>query len=342
MKYISLFIIWLAHLAYAQTLQIAFGSCSHQDQPLPILRNIGDLKPDYFVYLGDNIYGDTRDSNVLKSKYEQLGKNPNFMYLNAQTNLLATWDDHDFGENDAGKYYPMKEVSKQLFLSFFNEPKNSNRYKHEGIYTSYSFRKGFKSIQLILLDTRTFRSDLARFDAEIHTKDSSFFYDLDYVPNGSADSTMLGNKQWEWLKKQLLKKADIRIIASSTQFGHSYNGYESWNNYPHEKNRMFQLIQETKANGVLFISGDVHYAELSKEDVPGMYPMYDLTASGISQSWHFATPNTNRIQGPVMENHFGLLNIDWKHKTLGLSIIDGTNTVRINQVIPWRTLRFPN
>ena len=140
----------------------------------------------------------------------------------------------------------------------------------------------------------------------------------------------------------MLKKADIRIIASSTQFGHSYNGYESWNNYPHEKNRMFQLIQETKANGVLFISGDVHYAELSKEDVPGMYPMYDLTASGISQSWHFATPNTNRIQGPVMENHFGLLNIDWKHKTLGLSIIDGTNTVRINQVIPWRALRFPN
>lgn len=342
MKYTFVFCLFLCGISYSQDFTIAFGSCSHQDQSLPILSKIGDLKPDYFVYLGDNIYGDTRDSNVLRQKYEQLGKNPNFKYLNSQTNILATWDDHDFGENDAGKYYPMKEVSKQLFLSFFNEPKNSDRFKHEGIYTSYSFRKGLKSIQLILLDTRTFRTDLARFDAKIHQKDSSFFYDLDYVPNVSADSSMLGNEQWEWLKKQLLKKADIRIIASSTQFGHSYNGYESWNNYPSEKNRMFQLIQETKANGVLFISGDVHYAELSKEVVPGMYPFFDLTASGISQSWHFATPNTNRIQGPVMENHFGLLKIDWKQKTLGLSIIDGTNTVRINQVIPWRTLRFPN
>ena len=342
MKYTFIFCLFLCGISHSQDFAIAFGSCSHQDQSLPILSKIGDLKPDYFVYLGDNIYGDTRDSNVLKQKYEQLGKNPNFKYLNSQTNILATWDDHDFGENDAGKYYPMKEVSKQLFLSFFNEPKNSDRFKHEGIYTSYSFRKGLKSIQLILLDTRTFRTDLARFDAKSHQKDSLFFYDLDYVPNVSADSSMLGNEQWAWLKKQLLKKADIRIIASSTQFGHSYNGYESWNNYPSEKNRMFQLIQETKANGVLFISGDVHYAELSKEVVPGMYPIFDLTASGISQSWHFATPNANRIQGPVMENHFGLLKIDWKQKTLGLSIIDGTNTVRINHVIPWRTLRFPN
>jgi alkaline phosphatase D len=342
MKYAFLFLAFLFSVSHAQNLSIAFGSCSHQDQPLPILRNIGDLKPDYFVFLGDNIYGDTRDSNVLKSKYDQLAKNPNFEYLKSKTKVLATWDDHDFGENDAGKYYPLKDVSKQLFLSFFEEPKNAERYQHDGIYTSYMVRKGLKTVQLILLDTRTFRSDLTRFDAQRDQKDSSFFYDLEYVPTASSDSTMLGNEQWDWLKKQLLKKAAIRIIGSSTQFGHSYNGYESWNNFPSEKNRMFQLIQETKANGVLFISGDVHYAELSEAKMAGIYPIYDLTASGISQTWHFATPNTNRINEPVMENHFGLLQIDCRRKTVGLSIIDGTNSVRINQVIPWRTLRFAN
>jgi alkaline phosphatase D len=340
MKYTFFFSVFLCSVSHAQNLTIAFGSCSHQDQPLPILRNIADLKPDYFVYLGDNIYGDTRDVNVLKSKYDQLAKNPNFEYLKTQTTVLATWDDHDFGENDAGKYYPLKDISKQLFLSFFEEPKNSDRYQHDGIYTSYMFREGLKTVQLILLDTRTFRSDLTRFNAQRDQKDSSFFYDLEYVPTESSDSSMLGNEQWNWLRKQLLKKADVRIIGSSTQFGHSYNGYESWNNFPSEKNRMFQLIQETKANGVLFISGDVHYAELSKVKIPGLYPIYDLTASGISQTWHFATPNTTRMQGPVMENHFGVLQIDCRRKTVGLSIIDGVNTVRINQVIPWRTLRF--
>lgn len=342
MKYTIFLCFCFSTICDAQNLTIAFGSCSHQDQSLPILRNIGDLKPDYFVFLGDNIYGDTRDPNVLKSKYDQLAKNTNFEFLKTQTKVLATWDDHDYGENDAGKYYPLKDLSKQLFLSFFEEPKNTERYKHEGIYTSYMFREGLKTIQLILLDTRTFRSDLTRYDARRDYKDSSFFYDLEYVPTACSDSTMLGNEQWNWLRKQLLKKADVRIIGSSTQFGHSYNGYESWNNYPSEKNRMFQLIKETKANGVLFISGDVHYAELSKEVVPGMYPIFDLTASGISQTWHFATPNTNRINGPVMENHFGLLQIDCRRKTIGLSIIDGNNTVRINQLIPLRTLRFSN
>jgi alkaline phosphatase D len=326
----------------AQTLQIAFGSCSHQNQALPILQQIGDLKPDYFLFLGDNIYGDTRDSTILKQKYDQLGKNSNYQYLKSQTKILATWDDHDYGENDAGKHYPLKEVSKSIFLNFFEEPRGSSRFQHEGIYTSYIIKKNRKRIQVILLDTRTFRSDLTRFNPAEHAKDSVFFYDLEYVPTVFADSTMLGEQQWRWLKKELGKKADIRIIASSTQFAHSYNGYESWNNFPEEKQRMFETIKNAKANGVLFISGDVHYAELSKDRVAGLYPIHDLTASGISQSWHFATPNTQRTQGPVMENHFGLIQIDCKSQTVKLSIIDQQKTERIQELIPWKSLQIAN
>lgn len=324
----------------AQSLRIAFGSCSHQDQSLPILRQIGDLQPDYFIYLGDNIYGDTRDSIVLASKYTQLGNNPNYQYLKARTKILATWDDHDYGENDAGKYYPMKNASKSLFMHFFEEPMHSPRYEHPGIYTSYVIKRAGKKVQVILLDMRTFRSDLCLYDRQTMQKDSVFFYDIEYVPCSGSDSTFLGEQQWDWLELQLQKKADLRIIASSTQFGHSYNGYESWNNFPNEKERMIQLIQKTKANGVFFISGDVHYAELSEVKTEGLYPLYDLTASGISQSWHFATPNTNRIQGPVMENHFGLLTIDLRNKRLTSRIIDGQNTERIRLDIPWKDLRF--
>lgn len=291
--------------------RIAFGSCAQEYKPQPILDIIADLKPDLFIYLGDNIYGDTKEMDVLKAKYAQLAAKTEFQRLKKNTRILATWDDHDYGWNDAGKWYPFKEASKQIFLDFFEEPMDSERRKHEGIYTSYDFASNGKKLQIILLDNRTFRSDLRRYRGELN-HESKYFYPLDYYPHEIEDSTLLGKKQWAWLEEELRKPADIRIIGSGTQFGITYNGYESWANFPHEQKRMLELIKKTKANGVLFISGDVHYAEISKLDYDGLYPIYDFTSSGITSTWHFATPNENRIEGPVMENHFGLLTIDWQ------------------------------
>jgi alkaline phosphatase D len=73
-------------------------------------------------------------------------------------------------------------------------------------------------------------------------------------------------------KASCKNRPDIRLIGSSTQFSISYNGYEAWANVPHERQRMLDLIKTTKANGVLFMSGDVHYAEISKIANPGAYP----------------------------------------------------------------------
>ena len=102
---------------------------------------------------------------------------------------------------------------------------------------------------------------------------------------------------------------------------------------------MLSLIKKTKANGVFFISGDVHYGELSKLENPESYPIHDLTASGLTQSWHFATPNENRIAGPVMENHFGLLDFNLKQKKVSLQIIDRDNQVRINYMLDLKELK---
>ena len=113
-----------------------------------------------------------------------------------------------------------------------------------------------------------------------------------------------------WLENELKVNADVRIIGSSTQFGIEWNGYESWENFPNEKQKMIDLIKNTKANNVFFISGDVHYSEISKVETD-FYPLYDFTSSGLSSTWYFATPNKNRIEGPVMDNHFGLITIDF-------------------------------
>ena len=148
--------------------------------------------------------------------------------------------------------------------------------------------------------------------------------------------------KWLWLEKELQKPADLRIIGSGSQFGIEYNSYESWANFPLEQQKMIDLIKKTKANGVLFLSGDVHYAEISKLSIPGMYPIYDITSSGLSSKWHFATPNNNRIEGPVMENHFGLLTIDWEHKNpvIKMEVWDINNNQRFEYTIRLDELQF--
>ena len=292
--------------------RIAFGSCGKQTHPLPIFHEVIKQNPNLFIFLGDNIYGDTHDMDVLKKKYQELGAKGSYQHLIQNTEVLATWDDHDYGQNDAGKHYPNKVESKEIFFEFFKEPKNSERYKHKGIYHSVYKKTGNKIIQIILLDNRTFRDDLVRFPKGQKIP-GHFFYRPDYLPHTDDSKAFLGEEQWSWLEDELRKNADLRIIASGSQFSHEYNGYESWTNFPHEQERLIQLIKKTKANHLLFISGDVHYAEVSKFKHPDCYPIYDVTSSGLSSTWRFATPNKNRLEGPIMENHFGLLSVNFEH-----------------------------
>ena len=258
---------------------IGFGSCGDQEKPMPVLDRVLEHRPDLFIYLGDNIYGDSTDMNVLRAKYQTLSERPEFQRLMKSTALIATWDDHDYGRNDAGKEYPKKVESKEIFLDFWKEPEGTERRKTEGIYTSYEYEEGGQKLQVILLDTRTFRGSLLKGSKKGH-----------YIPHQKRGSTMLGEAQWSWLEEQLLQPADLRIIGTSTQFAHEYNSYESWTNFPFERQRMVDLIQETKANGVIFISGDVHWGEISRRSVKGGYDLYDVTSSGINRDWREVSP----------------------------------------------------
>ena len=161
-------------------------------------------------------------------------------------------------------------------------------------------------------------------------------------PHTETGPTLLGEAQWKWLEGELLKPADFRILATGTQFGIEANGYEAWANFPHEQEKLLKLIKTTKANHLVAISGDVHYAEISKLKNRHTYPIHDITASGLSQKWHFATPNKNRIEGPVIDNHFGLLTIDFSadQPNVQAEIWDETGNQRIEYTIPLATIRF--
>jgi len=287
--------------------RIAFGSCAHQDKPQPIWDRVDAFDPQLFLFLGDNIYGDTRDMAVLRAKYAKLAAKPGFQRLRRKTPCLAIWDDHDYGENDAGREYPMKQESKDIFLDFWMEPKASPRRSRAGNYTSTIIGPEGRRVQIIMPDNRWFRSGLIGITEE--PKDRG-----PYLVNSDPAATMLGAEQWDWLEAEFKKPAELRIFASSTQVLADAPGYEAWINYQADHQRLLDLIDFADVNGLIMISGDTHYAELSRltEGVP--YPLYDLTSSGLTEVWPFLGPNRLRVGEGFMGQNYGRILIDWEQR----------------------------
>ena len=312
----------LAWPADRELTRIAFGSCAKQDKEQPIWDPVLASKPDLFIFLGDNIYGDTRDMEVLRAKYAQLAAKPGFRKLRAKTPLLAIWDDHDFGEDDAGSDYPMKEESRRIFLEFWNEPAASPRWSRDGIYTSSVMGPPGRRVQIILPDLRYNRTPLTPLDLgpttykqwEAAKKAAGVPVPGPYARSPDPSATMLGEKQWQWLEQQFDIPAEIRIVASSLQVLADFPGWEGWTNYVRDHERLIDLIRRKRASGTFFISGDTHYAELSTQNVNVPYPLWDLTSSGLTEVWPVEVPNANRVGPIVREANFGLIEIDWQSR----------------------------
>ncbi|MFD2167093.1 alkaline phosphatase D family protein [Thalassotalea euphylliae] len=297
--------------AKAEVSKIYFGSCAKQYKPMPIFDAINKDKPDVFVFLGDNIYGDTEDMSELQAKYDMLGAHKGFQQLRAQSEVVAIWDDHDFGENDAGKEYPQKEASRKIMLDFWQEPSDSKRYTQPGIYTSYWFGEGENQIHLILPDLRWNRDKLHEV--------GKFSYITSRIPKNmgpykvspNAGASMLGEEQWQWLEAELKKPAKLKIIGSSLQLLPEFTGWESWANFPEDRNRLLQLIEKEQIPGVLMISGDTHWGEMSKLNA-GSYPLWEVTSSGLSEKWKDVSPNKHRVGDYTHDVNYGFIEVDWK------------------------------
>jgi alkaline phosphatase D len=289
--------------------RIAFGSCAKENNPQPIWEAIVGQQPEMFLFIGDNIYGDARELDVLKTKWDQLGAQPGYQKLKQTCPVLATWDDHDYGWNDAGAEYPLKRESQQLFLDFFDEPKDSPRRRQEGVYDAQIFGPVDQRIQVILLDTRFHRSALKKARNNLERGEGGTGT---YVPNDDPNGTMLGAEQWAWLERQLRVPARLRIIASSIQVISNEHGWEKWGNLPRERERFFKLIQKTKANGVVIISGDRHTAEFSRIESGLGYPLYDITSSSLNQRHRWRSElNPHRVGGMYYDENFGTILVNW-------------------------------
>jgi alkaline phosphatase D len=317
--------------------RVAFGSCAHQDRPQPIWETIVKSKPDLFLFIGDTIYADTEDIKEMRRLYAQMAARPGWKKLLATCPVLATWDDHDYGGNDLGSEYPKKKESQQVFLDFFNVPKDDPRRRQEGVYHAGVLGPPGKRVQVILLDTRYHRSALKVDPKRPRGKGQ-------YVANTDPTATILGAAQWKWLSEQLKKPAELRLICSSIQLVPEDHGFEKWMNFPRERERLFQLIRDTKAAGVVILSGDRHLGELSVMDAGVGYPLYDLTSSGLNQGsrrWRALETNRHRVATMNRGDNFGMVRIDWGRDDprITLEIIDDEGDAMIRHKIPLSRLQ---
>jgi alkaline phosphatase D len=297
--------------------RIAFGSCADQDKPCPIWQAVRDAKPDVLVLLGDTIYADLDKSvkvtpALIKAKYDALAAVEPFRKLRAATPVLATWDDHDYGKNDGDATWPLKDEAQTILLDFLGVPADSPRRSRKGVYHAEVFGPPGRRVQVIVLDGRYHRSPIekAKFDPKVRT--------APYVPNPDPAATFLGAEQWTWLEEQLKQPAELRLIGSGVQVLADEHPFEKWANIPHERERLFKLLKDTRANGVVILSGDRHHAELSVATGLIDYPLYDVTASGFNQatlSWRPPEKNRHRVAAVPYGNHFGLVTVDWSSPT---------------------------
>lgn len=293
----------LAPPSFSKEYVVSFGSCSKQYKDQSYWNDIAGDQPDVFVFLGDNVYADTDKENEMRSAYEQLGSNTFYKRFEEKTKMLATWDDHDYGVNDGGIEFKFKKKAQDIFLDFFKVDANDPRRQRKGIYHSEMIDYDKLKIQIILLDTRYHRSKL------LENKYGQ------NIANYDERASVLGDAQWLWLKEQLRKPSDIKIIASSIQFLSEQHPYEKWANFPLERAKMLDLIKKEAMGSVLFLSGDRHHGEISRSEVRGLnYPIYDITSSGLTNAFNSSPRHEDNIYriantSTVTSMHYALMKL---------------------------------
>jgi alkaline phosphatase D len=308
--------------------RVAYASCLKQHKPQPAWDAVNRFGPQIFVLMGDNVYVDATTAPAFEAAYRALEAVSGFQRLRANARLLATWDDHDFGRNDAGSEFPAKATAQQAFLSFLKPPIDSPLHAQTGVYSSYIQGPPGRRVQFILLDLRTFRDP---WRSLVHRG---------YAPDPGTDPTMLGEAQWKWLRERLADPADVRVIVSSIQFLTTEQPYERWGRFPRERERLLALLTESRERGLVILSGDRHFAEISVLET-GSKKLVEVTASGFNAGVKRAVkwPNSYREGEAFFADNFGTLSIDWADGTVLAEVRDEDGEVRLSQPIKLRRER---
>ena len=262
-----------------------------------IFSNMAKHNADLMLWLGDNIYLREPDWNSwtgIVNRYVHSRSVPELQPLLSSTQNYAIWDDHDYGPNDSNKSFVNKQLTLEAFRLFWGNPGYGTDVLTGAIA---SFQWG--DADFFLLDNRTYR------DPDELNKEKK---------------TMLGGKQLEWLFDNLVSsKATFKIIALGGQFlsdadvkSELYTAF----GFKAERDSIIKFIYANNIRNVIFLTGDVHFTEMSVLQKEGQPTIYDCTFSALTSS-----PNTsgekwgNSFRIPetvVMQRNFGKLTFSGK------------------------------
>ena len=302
-------------------LVVAFGSCNHQNKKQPLWKSIAEQGAELWLWLGDNIYGDSKNMEVLEKKYNKQKSRPAYQrFLETGIEIMGTWDDHDYGVNDGGKNFEFKEESSQLALDFLDYSEDAEVRKRPGVYNHKTFESSHRTVEFVLLDTRYFRDDTEKIKG------------VGYTINELGD--ILGEEQWTWLEEQVNKPMDYLVIGSSIQVIPEDHIYEKWSNFPASRTRLLDLLSKAKAEKVLILSGDRHLAEIS-EIVWKDRKIIEVTSSGMTHSYENVgdEPNRHRVSKIVSQKNFGTLR--FIEDRLQVNILGVNGMEYIQQDLDW-------
>ena len=291
----------------------AFGSCYNLKKTISkytIFNEISKTSPDVFLWLGDaayvryapeskyklirkyqqtfNIFNPFNKTRVLR-QYNNTKFSPDYASFNKHFPTIGVWDDNDYGQNDGNGYFPYKDQMKEIFLDFLDEPKSSiRRTPNRPIYATYVFGDvhSHRNIRVILLDVRYNKSRLIDKERDI-----------------------LGEEQWEWFEDVLSKSNETFIlIASGTQVLPIDRLFsEAW--FPESRIRLFKLIEKTKKEGIILLTGDIHNGQILKTPcvIKGIgYDLYEITSSGLG---HYCKPKCDIIIDYILPRMYKVSNI---------------------------------
>ena len=296
---------------------VAMGSCVYINEPVydrpgnpygsgyEIFNSIADKEPDLMLWLGDNIYlrePDWGTRTGFLHRYTHSRSTPEMQRLLRSTHHYAIWDDHDFGPNDGDASFVNSALAREMFDLFWPNP-TCGVPGVAGTTTSFSQ----SDVDFFLLDDRTFR-----VPADVTT----------------AEAAMLGKAQLDWLIQALkYSDASFKLIAVGSQVLNTAAMYENYATIVNERNELLRRIEAEGIRGVVFLTGDRHFTELSSLPLKDGRTIHDLTVSSLTSGTYKATDNNElRVEGTVVEQrNFATLTFSGKknERTMTIRVFDG-------------------
>ncbi len=253
--------------------RLTFTSCCHHKRTeQPAWGHIAERKSDLLLLLGDNVYAKQRGWDIadLAQRYRDRLSDPRFRRAIDNTAMIATWDDHDLGPNNALGDTPdaraigetgmeRREEARLLFLSHLS-PRgvNPDALTHPAgeIYCSYELN----GVLIIVLDGRYYRQDIREV---------------------GADAQFLGETQEAWLWSQLDRAQSGNYVATIVCCGSTINANkELGEDVSHYRRFYTEFAKRFRScPNPIFLSGDIHSSAFVRHE-----GFVEAIASGVAQT----------------------------------------------------------